>query len=117
MEGRGHNIIVPHRKGPPECPLCGKLMREIWYGKHKFYTCTEPLCMISINANDPCIAQWHKINDPATAPKCQLCGQPMKVFVRKDRLVIMQCREKSHRMYQIARGDARALPPLSQEKG
>jgi hypothetical protein len=39
----------------------------------------------------------------------------MKVFVRKDRFVIMQCRDKSHRPYQVARGNARGLPPLGQD--
>ena len=100
--------------GVPNCPLCGKKMREVWYKTHKMYTCTEELCMISVNANDPCIAKWPMLNSADQAPKCQLCKKPMRVFVRKDRLVIMQCRDTSHHMYQVARGDARALPPLSQ---
>lgn len=109
--------------GPPDCPLCLKKMREVYYGAksgphkkdaHKFYICTEELCMISVNANDPCITKWSMLNSADQAPKCQLCKKPMRVFVRKDKLVIMQCRDKSHHMYQIARGDARALPPISQ---
>ena len=109
--------IIRIKNGPPDCPLCGKKMREVWYGKHRFFVCTEAFCMISVNANDPCIDQWEKLNSAAHAPKCQLCGEPMKVFIRKDRLVIMQCRNKVHRMYQVARGDARALPPLEDTHG
>ena len=89
----------------PECPLCDKRMREIYHGPHRFFVCLETECMISINANDPCINRWSLIEKP----KCQLCGNPMRVFVRKDKVVIMQCRDKSHRMYQVARGDARAF--------
>ena len=104
--------IIRIKNGPPDCPLCDKKMREVWHGKHRFFVCTEAMCMISVNANDPCIDQWEKLNSKDHAPKCQLCGEPMKVFVRKDKLVIMQCRNKAHRTYQVARGDARALPPL-----
>lgn len=106
-------IIVPSTT--PECPLCKKQMRLIYYGIHKLYICTRDTCMISVNANDPCIAKWPELNDPANAPKCQLCKNPMRVFARKDKLVIMQCHDKSHVLYQVARGDARALPPLSKE--
>lgn len=105
--------LIVVRGGPPDCPLCGNKMREVIYGKHTFYVCTREFCMVSVNKNDPCIKNWPKVNDPAVAPKCQFCHKPMKVFVRKDRLVIMQCREKSHAPYQILRGDARAMPPLN----
>jgi hypothetical protein len=81
-------------------------MREVIMGKHTFYVCTLPFCMISINANDPCIKEWEKIHKP----NCQFCHKPMKVFVRKDRLVIMQCRDKSHAPYQVTRGNAAAFP-------
>ena len=97
-------MIIRIAVGPPECPLCGKKMREVIYRRHTFYTCTREMCMISINKNDPCIEQWDKIQKP----KCQFCRKPMKVFVRKDKLCIMQCRDKSHAPYQVARGDARA---------
>lgn len=107
--------IIRVRNGPPDCPLCGKKMRKIWYGKHQMFVCTEAMCMISVNANDPCIAKWPELNDPKNAPKCQLCKNPMKVFVRKDRLVIMQCRNKAHRPYQVARGNAEGMPSLKQE--
>lgn len=98
-------IIV---KGAPDCPLCDHKMREIFFNEHIFYVCTREMCMISINKNDPCIKEWEKIKKPL----CQFCHKPMKVFVRKDKLCIMQCRDKSHHAYQVLRGDARALPPL-----
>jgi len=97
--------------GPPDCPLCGNKMREVLMGKHTIYVCTRELCMISINKNDPCIQRWDMIEKPL----CTLCKSPMKVFVRKDKLVIMQCCDKRHRPYQVTRGDARALPPLSND--
>lgn len=104
-------III--RGGPPECPLCKNAMREVFHTSgHVFYVCTREKCMISVNKNDPCIDQWDKLNNPSTAPKCQFCQKPMRVFVRKDKLCIMQCRDKSHYPYQVLRGDARALPPL-----
>ena len=106
-------IIV---KGNPDCPLCDNKMREVIMGKHFFYVCTREMCMLSINKNDPCIATWPKLNDPSTAPKCQLCHKPMKVFVRKDGLCIMQCRNKAHYPYQITRGDARAFPSIDKDK-
>lgn len=93
-------------KGAPYCPLCDNRMREVFMGKHTFYVCTREMCMISINKNDPCIQTWDKIKKP----ECQLCHKPMKVFVRKDSVVIMQCRDKSHYPYQVTRGDARAFP-------
>jgi len=124
MEGRGHNIHVPLRNGPPECPLCGNRMKEViqknkqplvftkgWTPVTVYYVCTREGCMVSIRKNDPCIRSWQTL----TAPKCQFCKKPMKVFVRSDRTVIMQCRDTSHYPYQIARGDAKYLPPLKQE--
>jgi len=105
-------MIIRIAGGPPDCPLCGNKMREVITGRHTFYTCTREMCMISVNKNDPCIKKWSMLNSADQAPKCQFCNKPMKVFVRKDALVIMQCRDKSHRPYQVARGDARALPPL-----
>jgi hypothetical protein len=104
--------IIRIAGGPPNCPLCGNVMREIIMNKHFFYTCTREMCMVSINKKDPCIQKWGVINSADQAPKCQFCHKPMKVFVRQDKLVIMQCRDKSHAPYQIARGDARALPPI-----
>lgn len=104
--------IIRIAGGPPYCPLCGNRMREIIMGKHTIYTCTREMCMVSINKNDPSIKVWGRLNSADEAPKCQFCHKPMKVFVRKDRLVIMQCRNKSHAPYQVARGDARALPKL-----
>jgi len=104
--------LIVVRGGPPECPLCGNKMREIFYHGHVFYTCTREHCMISVNKNDPLIKIWPVINDPKNAPKCQFCHKPVKIFVRKDGVKITQCRDKSHYPYQVARGDARALPPL-----
>ena len=98
--------IIRIAGGPIDCPLCGNKMREVIMKKHFFWTCTREFCMISINQKDPCIKTWDKIEKP----KCQFCQKPMKVFVRQDKLCIMQCRDTSHRMYQVARGDARALP-------
>lgn len=92
----------------PNCPLCDHPMREVIMHRHFFWVCTREFCMISINQNDPCIKRWAAIQKP----ECHLCHKPMKVFVRKDSLVIMQCRDNTHRPYQITRGDARALPPL-----
>jgi hypothetical protein len=40
----------------------------------------------------------------------------MRVFVRSDRFCIMQCRDKSHYPYQVARGNAESLPPLKGDK-
>ena len=100
--------IIRIAGGPPDCPLCLNPMREVFMGMHTFYVCTRENCMISINKHDPCIKKWWTIKKP----DCQFCHKPMRVFIRQDKLVIMQCRDKSHRMYQVARGDARALPPL-----
>ena len=121
MEGKSHKIHV--RGGPPECPLCQKQMREViqrnkqplvwtkgWSPITVFYVCVREGCMVWVRKGDPCIANWHKVNDPATAPKCQLCGKPMRVFVRSDKTVIMQCKDSSHRPYQIARGDVSGKP-------
>ena len=122
MEGRGHNIIVPRRKGPPECPLCKKIMREVtvknpqpviitsgWTPITIYYVCLGLDCMISIRKNDPCIKTW----DTIQKPKCQLCGKDMRVFVRSDRTLIMICKDPSHYPYRVARGDAKYLPPIN----
>jgi len=104
-------IIV--KNGPPACPLCGNTMREIVTRKATFYVCVQEMCMISVNKNDPCIKTWETIEKPI----CQFCGKPMKIFVRKDKFCIMQCRDSSHAPYQIARGDARGMPPLEDTHG
>jgi len=127
MEGKTHKIHV--KGGPPECPLCRNTMREViqknkqplvftrgWTPVSIFYVCVREGCMVSIRKNDPCIKQWDKINNPSTAPKCQFCQKPMRVFVRSDRFCIMQCRDKSHYPYQVARGNAESLPPLKGDK-
>lgn len=112
------NRIIRLTTDPPCCPLCEKTMREFYTKKGLFYACTEPLCMVSIAAKDPCCGKWMD-KWPDNAPKCPLCKKPMRWFFRAlDKLVITQCRgggDSGHRFFQIAKGDARMLPPLRKD--
>jgi hypothetical protein len=104
-EDKMTRIIVA---GSPYCPLCGNRMREIITPKGTNYVCLEEWCMISIHKGDPLINKWADMEKPL----CQFCHKPMKLFVRMDRFIKLQCRDKSHRFYQIMKGDASDLPPL-----
>lgn len=106
--------IIRIRGGPPECPLCGKKMREVLTIKGTYYTCTQEWCMISIRKDDPCCGKWQD-HWPENAPKCPLCQEPMRWFFRVDKFLKVQCRGKDgkvHKLVQIVKGDARYLPPL-----
>lgn len=103
-------IRVKNPNQPPECPLCFKQMREIVTQYGQYYCCLEEFCMISIKKNDPCCGRWRE--KPENAPTCQFCGKKMRMFFRSDRFMKVQCRDKSHRFYQIVRGNAEYLPTL-----
>ena len=100
--------------GPPYCPLCDKRMRETHFVDPRtkrvstFYICTRADCMVSINKKDPSIKKWRTID----APECQFCHNPMRMFFRQDKFIKLQCWDKSHRPYQIMRGNAEAMPPI-----
>lgn len=103
--------IIKVTGGPPECPLCGKKMREVFTGKGMYYFCPEEFCMISIKKTDPCCGRWLE-TWKERAPKCPLCGNPMRWFYRFDGFMKCQCRNKAHQLVQVARGHANELPPL-----
>ena len=94
----------------PYCPLCFKPMQELLTPKGKFYYCLGEFCMVSISANDPCCGAWQRI-PKERMPKCQFCHKPMRIFFRSDGYFKNQCRDKSHRFYQIVRGKVEDLPP------
>lgn len=98
-------------KGPPNCPLCDKKMREVWTKRGLFYVCTEEFCMISIRKDDPCCGHWRD-NEKTSAPDCPLCGKKMRMFFRADKFAKVQCRGPAHKLVQVMRGCADDLPPL-----
>lgn len=102
------NVIISN--DAPQCPLCGKRMKEVFHRGVFYYTCLEEYCMISIRKDDPCCGRWNE--KPENAPTCPICKRPMKMFFRIDKFMIVQCRNKEHQLVQIARGDASHLPPL-----
>ncbi len=101
--------------GPPECPLCGKRMREIISKIRNrpvtIYCCFEPDCMVNINKNDPCCGHWLD-RWPESAPKCPLCGDAFRWFFRLDGYKKLQCKSDKHkgRIAQIVVGKIEDMP-------
>ena len=108
MDDTRDNIHV--KGGPPECPLCRKQMSAVNTKVGVFYICVREFCNISIHKDDPVCGKWRDKEDRICMP-CPLCKKPMRTFFRSDGLIIMQCRDKSHNLYQIAKGDPRYLDP------
>ncbi len=106
--------VIRVHGGPPECPLCGKRMKEYIFNGAIYFICVEPMCMISIRKDDLCCGKWLD-KWPEAAPKCPLCQDPMRWFFRVDGYVKLQCQgkgSKAHRFFQIIKGNAEHLPPL-----
>ena len=111
-------ILKP--KGPPECPLCLKPMREVWYKDRKWYACTRSEnCMIAIPANDPAVGRWRELLDPSgeptNGPVCPVCGHKMRMFYsfnpRMSKIQCSYCLETRKRLVQVIAGPIWALPP------
>lgn len=78
-------------KGPPECPLCYKRMREIITRKGTFYVCTTDTCMVSINKLDPACGRWREFETNKSC-LCPRDGTPMRAFFRAlDNYKKVQC--------------------------
>jgi hypothetical protein len=104
------NLII---KGPPDCPLCLRRMREVIVDrKQVMYVCTEAECMISINSRDPAVGKWDMSKD--RMPPCPIHGVPLRVFFRMlDGFIKGQCPScrKEGRICQIVTGKVKELGP------
>ena len=106
------NIIIP---GNPVCPLCLRRMRTVRPPTTKVYVCTQPNCMISINAKDPAVNRWSM----KVPPNCAVCGHAMRAFFRAaDRYFKCRCPNclKKGKLVQVVRGTVENLPPDSSSK-
>jgi hypothetical protein len=102
------NIIIP---GNPVCPLCLRRMRTVLTSMaKKVYVCTQPNCMISIDARDLAVNRWNM----KSPPNCAVCGHAMRAFFRAvDRYFKCQCPNclKKGKLVQVVRGTVENLPP------
>lgn len=110
------HIFVPKNFIHPECPLCDRKMQEIYTDKGKFWACLNTDCMIWIKDTDPLLNRWKEFSEE-TWPRCPLCKEKMRVFMRADKYLKAQCPKNNryHRFFQVEKGKIENLPPEVRE--